>query len=103
MKLNSYDIDENVIQWLNGDKYISCTFTQRKYINKVKKIMQRTPEFVPDFIENKDGSIYCKLPLKALKLSIIIRKEAENTDDEEPEEEHCAECEITYSWEKDNG
>ena len=75
-----YDIDENVIQWLNGEKYITCTFTQKKYINKVKKIAQRTPEFVFDLIENSDGSIYCKLPLKALKLSIIIRKEAENEE-----------------------
>lgn len=24
------------------------------------------------------------------------------TDDEEPEEDYCAACEITYSWEKDN-
>ena len=51
-----YDIDENVIQWLNGEKYITCMFTQKKYINKVKKIAQRTPEFVLDLIENNDGS-----------------------------------------------
>ena len=25
------------------------------------------------------------------------------TDDAEPEEDYCADCEITYSWEKDNG
>ena len=81
-----YDIDENVIQWLNGEKYITCTFTQRKYVGKVKKIMQRTPEFVLDFIENKDGSIYCRLPLKALKLSIIVRKEATNEEGEDDED-----------------
>lgn len=81
-----YDIDENVIQWLNGEKYITCTFTQRKYISKVKKIMQRTPEFVLDFVENKDGSIYCRLPLKALKLSIIVRKEATNEEGEDDED-----------------
>lgn len=81
-----YDIDENVIQWLNGEKYITCTFTQRKHISKVKKIMQRTPEFVLDFVENKDGSIYCKLPLKALKLSIIVRKEATSEEGEDDED-----------------
>ena len=75
-----YDIDENVIQWLNGEKYITCTFTQKKYINKVRKIAARTPEFVLDLIENSDGSIYCRLPLKALKLSIIVRKEATNEE-----------------------
>lgn len=80
-----YDIDENVIQWLNGEKHITCTFTQRKYVSKVKKIMQRTPEFVLDFVENKDGSIYCRLPLKALKLSIIVRKEATNEEGEDDE------------------
>ena len=75
-----HDINENIIQWLNGEKYITCTFTQKKYINKVRKIAARTPEFVLDLIENRDGSIYCKLPLKALKLNIIIRKEAENEE-----------------------
>lgn len=68
--------NENVIEWITGKDYIACTFTQKKYINKVRKIAVQMPELVPIFHENKDGSIFCHLPLKALKLSIITRKGA---------------------------
>lgn len=71
--------NENVIEWITGQDYIACTFTQKKYINKVRKIAVQMPELVPIFHENKDGSIFCHLPLKALKalkLSIITRKGA---------------------------
>lgn len=66
------DVKENVIEWITGDDWIACTFTQKKYISKVRKIAIKYPQFVPVFIENKDGSIFCHLPLKALKLSIIM-------------------------------
>jgi hypothetical protein len=66
------DVKENVIEWITGDDWIACTFTQKKYISKVRKIAIKYPQFVPVFIENKDGSIFCHLPLKALKLSVII-------------------------------
>lgn len=62
------DLKENVIGWITGDDYISCTFTQRKYINKVKKIADKQPNLVLDLRFNRDGSIYCRLPLKMLKL-----------------------------------
>lgn len=65
------DIKENVIEWITGDDWIACTFTQKKYINKVRKLSVKYPQFVPVFIENEDGSIFCHLPLKSLKLSII--------------------------------
>lgn len=68
--------NENVIEWITGQDYIACTFTQKKYINKVRKIALQMPEKVPVFVENKDGSIFCHLPLKALKLSVITRKGA---------------------------
>ena len=68
------DLKENVIEWITGDETITCTLTQRKYINKVQKMTQQTPEKVQIIVENPDGSIVCHLPLKALKLSIITRE-----------------------------
>lgn len=62
------DLKENVIEWITGDDYISCTFTQKKYINKVRKIVDKRPELRANFYENPDGSIFCHLPLKTLKL-----------------------------------
>ena len=62
------DLKENVIEWITGDDYIACTLTQKKYINKVRKIVDKQPELRASFYENNDGSIFCHLPLKALKL-----------------------------------
>lgn len=62
------DIKENVIEWITGDDTLCCTFTQRKFINKVLKMLDKQPEIVTNFVQNKDGSICCHLPLKALKL-----------------------------------
>ena len=68
---------ENVIGWVNGDDRISCTFSQKKYINKVRKLAKLYPENVRILAENSDGSITCYLSLKSLKLSIIKPKERE--------------------------
>lgn len=68
------DIRENVIEWITGDDTITCTFTQRKYINKTQKMAIQMPEKVQIAAENPDGSIVCHMPLKALKLSIITRE-----------------------------
>lgn len=67
------DIRENCIEWITGDKYISCTFTQKRYITKVRKLADRRPDLVPNFHENTDGSIWCRIPLKALKLYLNTR------------------------------
>ena len=64
------ELKENVIEWINGQDYIACTFNQKKFINKVRKLADKQPNLVPIFHENKDGSIFCHLPLKALKLYV---------------------------------
>ena len=67
------DLKENVIEWITGDDTISCTFTQKKYINKVRKLLDKQPSLVSFYHENKDGSIFCRLPLKTLKLYLNTR------------------------------
>lgn len=62
------EVKENVIEWITGDDHIACTFTQKKYINKVRKLRDKRMDLVPVFVENMDGSIFCHLPIKALKL-----------------------------------
>lgn len=62
------DFKENVIEWFNGDNEIACTLHQRKYITKIRKMMDKQPKLVSKFKENPDGSIFCRIPLKALKL-----------------------------------
>lgn len=62
---------ENCIEWLTGQDTIGVSLTQQKYITKVRKLKKKHPEKV-EITENSDGSIFAKLPLKALKLSIIV-------------------------------
>ena len=68
------ELKENVIEWHNGDDMISCTFYQGKYISKVRKLAEKYPNLVTILAENKDGSIFARLPLKSLKLSIITQE-----------------------------
>ena len=81
------DTKENVIEWITGDEYISCTFTQRKYISKVRRMRDKQPKNVPVFVENDDGSIFCHLPIKALKLYLKTCDKPQNEVDavNEPE------------------
>lgn len=65
------DPKENCIEWCNGEDEISVTLNQVRYISKVKKLAQKYPSEVKILAQNKDGSIFARMPLKALKLSII--------------------------------
>ena len=38
--------NENVIEWLIGQYTISCTLSQTKYINKIKKLAENHPDKV---------------------------------------------------------
>ena len=65
--------NENCIEWISGQHNIVCSISQQKYISKIKKLAEKYPKKVKIKF-NKDGTICAKLPLKALKLSIIERE-----------------------------
>jgi hypothetical protein len=65
--------NENCIEWLSGQHNIICSISQQKYITKIKKLAEKYPKKVKIKF-NKDGTICAKLPIKALKLSIIERE-----------------------------
>lgn len=81
------ELRENCIEWLNGQNVVSVTLSQKRLITKVKKMAKEHPESVMILAENEDGSIFAHLPLKAVKLSIISRKEALLEDEESEENE----------------
>lgn len=72
---------ENVIEWLNNQHTITCTFNQTKWVNKAKQLQKKHPDKVKIIAENEDGSILVKMPIKALKLSIIERELSEEKRD----------------------
>lgn len=73
--MESYN--ENCIEWISNQHSITCTFSQLKWVNKVKQLQKKHPDKVKIVAENKDGSIVAKMPIKALKLSIIERELSE--------------------------
>lgn len=61
--------NENAVEWLSGEHYITVSFTDRKMINRIKKLYSERKEDFKYFHENIDGSICAKLPKKWFKLN----------------------------------
>ena len=74
--------NENCIEWISNQHSITCTFSQLKWVNKVKQLQNKHPDKVKIIAENEDGSIVAKMPIKALKLSIIERDLSEEKREE---------------------
>lgn len=68
------DAKENVIEWLNGQNVIAVTLHQGRYISKIEKLAKKFPGQVR-IKYNQDGSIFAKLPLKALKFNLSSKSE----------------------------
>lgn len=58
------DMKENTIEWLTGQHTITLSLSQNKFIKKVEALCEKYPD---------KAKILAKLPIKALKLSIIKR------------------------------
>lgn len=59
---------DNCLEWYSGDKTVSCTFSQNKYVNKIKKLAADCPEECHIDVENDDGSIVASFPLAWVKI-----------------------------------
>lgn len=58
------EVIENVIEFLSNQRTATVTFSNQKYINKIKKIYTDRGDEFKYFKENKDGTIYAKIPLR---------------------------------------
>ena len=68
--------NENCIESLTGQKAITITVIDRKMINKIKKIYEDRKDEILSFTENKDGSVYVKVPKRWLKINAGSRPDA---------------------------
>lgn len=64
----SYE-QENSIYWCNGEKTVEVTFSATRYINKIKKLHEEHPDEFVNYIENKDGSVFARIPSKWIKVN----------------------------------
>ncbi len=74
--------NENAIEYLSGEHYITVSFTDRKMINRVKKLYSERKDDFKYLKENMDGSICAKLPKKWLKLNAGSKEGRVMTDEQ---------------------
>ena len=60
---------ENMVEFISGTRTATVTFTNQKHINRIKKLYEERKDDFKYFIENPDGSICAKLPLKWIKIN----------------------------------
>lgn len=60
---------DNGVEWYTGETKVTGTFSQRKWISKIKKLAEKRPDEVEIVVENTDGSIVAHLPLSYIKIS----------------------------------
>ena len=77
---------ENVIEWLKNADVATVTFSQGRYITKIKKLAEKYPDKVQITAENKDGSIVAHIPVKAIKINIIEGRELTEEEKERAKE-----------------
>ena len=60
---------ENVIGWYKDSEIATVTFSQGRYISKIRKLAEKYPDDVK-VLENSDGTILAYIPVKAIHISI---------------------------------
>lgn len=60
---------ENVLEFISGTRTVTVSFTNKKHINRIKKLYEERKDDFKYFVENPDGSVCAKLPLKWIKIN----------------------------------
>ena len=60
---------ENMIDFITNSRMCTCSFTNRKHINRIKKLYEQRKSEFEYFYENKDGSVCARIPLKWIKIN----------------------------------
>jgi hypothetical protein len=63
------DFKENVIEFLLNDKTATVTFTQGRFITRIKELAKRKPDKCQITAENADGSIVAHIPTSWVKIN----------------------------------
>lgn len=60
---------DNCFEWLLNEKTASVTFSQKRYVNKLKRYAKDYPDDVKIIAENSDGSVFAHVPVSWFKFS----------------------------------
>ena len=58
-----------MIEFISGTRTATVTFTNQKHINRMRKLYEERKDDFKYFVENPDGSVCAKLPLKWIKIN----------------------------------
>ncbi len=61
--------EENAIEFLKGSSRATVTFSQGRYITKIKKLAAERPEECEILAQNNDGGILAHIPVSRVKIS----------------------------------
>lgn len=59
---------ENCFEFLKGEKICTATLSEKRLINKIKKLSEKFPDSFEIVDENQDGSIVVHFPSKLLSI-----------------------------------
>lgn len=74
--------NENMIEFLSGQRTATVTFTNKKHINRIKKLYTDRKDDFTYFVENDDGSVCAKIPLKWIKINAGSKNGRVMTDEQ---------------------
>ena len=63
---------ENMIEFISGTRTATVTFTNKKHINRIKKLYEERKDEFKYLVENPDGSICAKLIYYATLNTMIL-------------------------------
>ena len=78
----SINTNENVLEWITGDKEAAITASQKRLINRLRKLHEDNPDETV-LITNQDGSVFAKVPVDWIKIKKPTKREL--TDEERQE------------------
>ena len=58
-----------MIEFIAGTRTATVTFTNKKHINRIKNLYEERKDDFKYFVENPDGSVCAKIPLKWIKIN----------------------------------
>ncbi len=67
--VRSTDLRENALEWYTGNNMVTVTLSQKRLINKIKKLAQQFPDEVKIDCINDEGTILAHIPLSYLKIT----------------------------------
>lgn len=71
---------DNTVEWYTGQTIVTVTASQRKYVNKIKRLSEKRPDEVKITKQNIDGSIVAHMPLSYIKISPPKKVSAEQRE-----------------------